>query len=298
MPEPCSFSETPHDIDLMLLYDHSRLCEDTTVPKRSKPSATRNEDRSEPSPDVGLSSRWGGTNRSKAPRNLHDHVIHELGRRIVGGELQVGQVLPRENVLSEQMAVSRTVLREALKVLGAKGLVESRPKVGTRVRDARFWHQLDADVLAWRCASMPTDNFVQKLLEMREILEPAAAAAAAQRCGAEQLVRLDAAYASMAAARNLEEWTGADLAFHETVLDATNNELMTSLFAVIETSLEAFFSLSAKVAKDFKYSLPHHQKVLECIRRRQPHGARRAMQRLIADSRDNLTHCKPAKPGK
>jgi DNA-binding FadR family transcriptional regulator len=78
--------------------------------------------------------------------------MHELGRRIVGGELRPGDVLPREELLAEQMNVSRTALREAMKVLSAKGLVETRTKVGTRVRDPRYWHQLDADVLAWRCA--------------------------------------------------------------------------------------------------------------------------------------------------
>lgn len=221
-------------------------------------------------------------------RNLHDHVIQALGRRIVRGDLRSGDVLPREDVLAGQMDVSRTVLREAVKVLAAKGLVESRPKVGTRVRDAKFWHQLDGQVLAWRCASMPTDDFVQKLVEMREVIEPAAAAAAARRCDAQQLEAMDAAYAAMVAAANMEEWTTADVAFHEAILDATNNELMISLFSVVETSLETFFSLSARAAKNFKYSLPHHHKVLEAIRRRQPQAARRAMLALIADSRNNL----------
>lgn len=221
-------------------------------------------------------------------RNLHEHVTQKLGRSIIAGDLHPGDVLPREELLSKQMEVSRTALREALKVLSAKGLVESRPKVGTRVRDPRFWHQLDADVLAWRCASMPTDDFVEKLTEMREIVEPAAAAAAAKRCSAAQLKRLDTAYSAMAVARSLDEWTKADLTFHETVLEATNNELMVSLFSVVESSLDTFLVLSARTAKNFNYSLPLHQKVLEAIRRRQPQAARRAMQNIIADSRENL----------
>ncbi len=221
-------------------------------------------------------------------RNLHDHVIHQLGRSIVSGELLPGELLPREESLAEQLEVSRTALREALKVLSAKGLVESRPKVGTRVRDPRFWQQLDADVLAWRCASMPTDDFVQKLVEMREIIEPAAAAAAARRCSADQLESLGAAYAAMEAAATLDEWAQADLAFHEAILNATNNELMVSLFSVIETSLGTFFVLSARNAGNFKYSLPNHKKVLDAIRRRQPEVARRTMQRMVADSRSNM----------
>jgi DNA-binding FadR family transcriptional regulator len=230
-------------------------------------------------------------------RNLHGHVVHELGQRIVGGELRPGDLLPREELLAEQMQVSRTALREAMKVLSAKGLVETRSKVGSRVRDPQFWHQLDADVLGWRCALMPTEDFMQKLAEMREIIEPAAAAAAARRCSAEQLEHLDAAYAAMDAASDLDAWAVADLEFHEAVLRATNNELMVSLFSVIETALGTFFVLSAHSTKDFKYSLPHHRNVLEAIRRRQPEAARRAMMRMVADSQANLNKQKNATKG-
>jgi len=84
-------------------------------------------------------------------------VVQELGQMIVGGTLAPGEPLPREEALATRMAVSRTVLREALKVLATKGLIETRQKTGMRVRETRFWNQLDADVLAWRCAAMPTD---------------------------------------------------------------------------------------------------------------------------------------------
>lgn len=223
-----------------------------------------------------------------AVRNLHNQVVHELGRLIVGGELAPGEGLPREELLAERMNVSRTALREAMKVLSAKGLIESRQKTGTRVRDTIHWNQLDADVLAWRCASMPTEDFVEKLVEMREIIEPAAAAAAARRRSAAQLQRIETAYAAMDAATTLDQWTEADLAYHEAVLHATNNELMISLFSVIETALGTYFVLSARTASNFKYSLPHHKKVLDAIRRRQPEVARQAMNKMVADSRSNI----------
>lgn len=223
-----------------------------------------------------------------ATRNLHGQVIHELGKLIVSGELAPGQGLPREELLAERMKVSRTALREAMKVLSAKGLIESRQKTGTRVRDTVHWNQLDADVLAWRCESMPTEDFVEKLVEMREIIEPAAAAAAARRRTPEQLAAVESAYQAMAAAKDLDAWAEADLAFHESVLHATNNELMISLFSVIETALGTYFVLSARTASNFKYSLPHHQKVFEAIRRRQPEVARQAMQKMVADSRSNI----------
>ena len=221
-------------------------------------------------------------------RNLHGQVVQELGRLIVGGEIAPGENLPREELLAERMKVSRTALREAMKVLSAKGLIESRQKTGTRVRATLHWNQLDADVLAWRCASMPTDDFVDKLVEMREIIEPAAAAAAARRRDSDQLDRIAAAYEAMAASNDREEWSVADLAFHEAVLHATHNELMISLFAVIETALGSYLALSALKASDFRYSLPHHKKVLDAIRRRQPEVAREAMQKMVADSRSNI----------
>src|ERR1700750_362471 len=104
-------------------------------------------------------------------RSLHNQVVHELGQLIVGGKLAPGEGLPREDILAEKLNVSRTALREAMKVLVAKGLIESRQRTGARAREAVHWKQLDQDVLAWRCALMPTDDFVDKLVEMRELIE-------------------------------------------------------------------------------------------------------------------------------
>jgi len=223
-------------------------------------------------------------------RNLHEQVMDILGRRIISGALRPGELLPREEVLAEEMAVSRTALREALKILGAKGLIETRQKTGSRVRAAHLWNQLDADVLAWRCALMPTEDFVEKLVEMREIIEPAAAAAAAQRRDEMQLQRILAAYTAMDAAHTQVEWAKADLAFHENVLNAANNELLSSLFSVVDTALGAYFTLSAQqAAEHFKYSLPQHFAVYEAIRRQRPQLAHKAMLGLIVDSRANIS---------
>jgi DNA-binding FadR family transcriptional regulator len=226
--------------------------------------------------------------KATAIRNLHGQVVQELGRQIVSGKLQPGAVLPTEEVLAGRMVISRTALRESLKVLAAKGLIETRQKTGTRVRDTRYWNQLDPDVLAWRCASMPTDDFVEKLVEMRDLIEPAAAASAARRRDSAQLAHIKGAYMAMSAADDLDAWAQADLDFHEAVLRSANNELMTSLFSVIETALGAYFLLSARTAVDFKYSLPQHFAVLEAIRLRRPQQAREAMQALIEDSRANI----------
>ncbi|OBU67928.1 transcriptional regulator [Stenotrophomonas maltophilia] len=221
-------------------------------------------------------------------RNLYDQVTQEIGQRIVSGAIKPGEFLPKEELLAQTLSVSRTALREGLKVLGSKGLIETRQKTGSRVREPRFWKQLDSDILAWRCASMPTQDFVEKLVEMREVIEPAAAASAARRRSPAQLARIRAAYQAMADATDQDAWAKADLAFHESVLEATNNELLGSLFSVIDAALGTFFLLSAQTAKDFKYSLPHHFDVYDAIRQKQPDAARAAMLEMIADSRANL----------
>jgi DNA-binding FadR family transcriptional regulator len=195
----------------------------------------------------------------------------------------------REESMAQHLSVSRTALRESLRVLASKGLIETRQKTGTRVREPRYWSHLDPDILAWRCETLPTQDFIDKLSEMREIIEPAAAASAAGRRSASQLARIRAAYQAMAAAQDMDAWARADLEFHESVLAATNNELMTSLFSVIETTLGTYFLISArKAAKDFKYSLPRHLAIYEAIKSKDRDLARQSMLDMIADSRDNM----------
>src|SRR5947209_10892524 len=127
---------------------------------------------------------------------LHGQIVHAIGRQIVSGAVRPGEVLS----LPEGLPASRTVLREAIKVLAAKGLVESRPKTGTRVRAPQSWNQLDPDVLAWQQEGMPQPAFLRKLTEVRLIVEPAAAERAAQRARPAALAALDAAFGDMEAA--------------------------------------------------------------------------------------------------
>src|SRR5215471_14211518 len=137
------------------------------------------------------------------PRHgLHGAVVHDIGVRILRGELQPGQLLPNEDELGGSLGVSRTVLREAIKVLAAKRLVESRPKTGTRVRPRDDWNLLDPDVLAWQLAAGPVERFVSDLFELRQMIEPPAAAIAARRATPAEIRRIAQAYAAMEAAGN------------------------------------------------------------------------------------------------
>jgi DNA-binding FadR family transcriptional regulator len=221
-------------------------------------------------------------------RNLHGKVVHELGRRIVGGSCPPGQALPNEEDLCRELGVSRTALRESVKVLAAKGLVESRPRIGTRVRANEDWNLLDPDVLAWRCATLPDAHFVLQLNEMREIIEPAAAALAARNHSQAQLRGIEDAFAAMAAAENIDDWVGADLQFHIAILAATNNPLLRPLGAMIGTALESLLVLSALKAGDFRVALPEHGAVLEAIRAQDGEAAHKHMSGLLAATRARL----------
>ncbi len=229
-------------------------------------------------------------------RNLHGQVVHELGRRIVGGTCPPGQALPNEEELCRELGVSRTALRESVKVLAAKGLVESRPRIGTRVRANEDWNLLDPDVLAWRCATLPDADFVLQLNEMREIIEPASASLAARNRSQPQLRDIEDAFAAMAAAPSIDDWVDADLQFHSAILAATNNPLLRPLAAMIGSALESLLGLSARKASNFKIALPEHEAVLNAIRAQDTEAAQRHMSRLLADTRARLL--KPAPRGR
>ncbi|BAO85439.1 GntR domain-containing protein [Caballeronia cordobensis] len=221
-------------------------------------------------------------------RDLHGHVAHELGTAILRGDFQPGLSLPREAELMERFGVSRTVLREALRTLTSKGLIESRPKVGTRVRAKDAWNLLDADMLDWYSRVTPPLQFALKLQEMREMIEPYAAALAAGNHEARTRERLTRAHQAMADAQNVDEWVRADLDFHLCVLAACSNELLIPLGALIERTLEGQLRLNAKRAEVYNASLAEHSAVFEAIIARDAGAARRAMADLLGVTRGRI----------
>lgn len=218
-------------------------------------------------------------------RNLHGQVVNELGRRVVSGSYPAGAVLPNEELLCQELQVSRTALREAIKVLAAKGLLEARPRIGTRVRARELWNLLDPDILAWRCATGADAEFLRHLTELREIIEPAAASLAASSRSAEQLAAIAAALQDMREASAIAQWVEADLAFHTAVLRATNNPLLMPLAAIIGSALESLLEITARSAGDFKHALPDHQKVFDAIESGDAQGALHRMAGMLSDTR-------------
>ncbi|GLU33040.1 GntR family transcriptional regulator [Trinickia caryophylli] len=215
-------------------------------------------------------------------------MTYQLATGILRGEYAPESILPREAELMERFGVSRTVLREALRTLTSKGLVESRPKVGTRVRPRRAWNLLDADLLEWYSLVAPPLAFALKLQEVREMVEPYAAELAARAHTNETMAALESAHGAMVAARNVDEWVRADLLFHLGILAACSNELLMPLGPLIERTLEAQLLLNAKRAEIFNASLAEHTAVFEAIRARDGEGARAAMAGLLGVTRKRI----------
>ena len=209
-------------------------------------------------------------------KSMHGRIVRELGLRIVGGELKPGDKLPPEAQLLERYEISRPVLREAVRVLVAKGLVLSKQRAGAIVLPPQDWHLLDPDVLYWLIQTRPKREFVSSLVTVRRIIEPAAAALAAKCATEAQLQSIAEAYAGMEAARTPEELLEPDVAFHRRIAEATNNELLAYIGNMLSLALRESIQLTSPKAIAHELALPRHKAILTAIANRDPLAARQA----------------------
>ncbi|GAA0993948.1 FadR/GntR family transcriptional regulator [Acrocarpospora macrocephala] len=211
-------------------------------------------------------------------RGIHGQVVEIIGRRLVTGQIaENGRIDLVE--LEAELQVSRTVVREALKVLAGKGLVDSRQKRGTVVRPRSEWNLLDPDVISWEFENRGT-QMLRQLAEVRQMFEPAAAGLAAARRTEADLAELEAALAGMAAARTPAEAASADLRFHRAVLAATGNELLVRMEVVVESVLAERDRIVHDVvtADD---PVPSHRALLDAIRAGDEEAARTSALALL-----------------
>lgn len=233
---------------------------------------------------------------------LHGRIVHTIGRRIVSGAIKPGEQLPTP----ARVRAGRGVVREAIKVLAAKGLVVSRPKTGTRVRPPEAWNLLDPDVLAWRQEGLPPGAFLGRLTDVRLIMEPGAAELAAQRAGPGEVARLELALRDMrdalgASPPDHEAYNDADVRFHRAIVQACHNDLLEQIGATVNTALLVAFNAAIRVPGLARASLPRHQAILDAIRRRQPNRARAAMRLLVQNTGraiEKLPRKRPARSGR
>ena len=214
---------------------------------------------------------------------VHGAVVDAIGRWILGGAYAPGDLLPREDDLAEKLGVSRTSIREAVKVLSAKGLLQARRRVGVRVRGRDDWNLLDPLVLSWHPDVGRDRALIASLIEARRIIEPEAAALAARRATADDLARIEEAYLDMErnVRTDLEACCEADLRFHASLIAASHNVVLKGLTGTIEAALRATFTITNRLMTAQSRALAAHRAVFECVRLRDVEGARAAIIDLL-----------------
>jgi DNA-binding FadR family transcriptional regulator len=220
--------------------------------------------------------------RTRAAHRIHGTIAHQIGIEIVGGKRQPGHLFGGEIEASEALGVSRTAYREAIRILAAKGLVESRPKAGTRVTPRHRWNLLDPDVLAWTFEGEPEAAFIFDLFELRAVIEPAAAAFAAQRRSDNDLTEMRSALDDMERL-GLADALGraADQRFHRVILKAAANEPLASLASTVAAAVHWTTLFKQRTRELPRDPLPDHVKVYEAIAGGDAAAASAAMRELL-----------------
>lgn len=224
-------------------------------------------------------------------KNVHGNTVDFLGEAIVAGRYAAGASLPPEPVLGESLGVSRTVVREAVKSLIAKGLVTTGPKVGTRVLSDEHWNWFDPDVIAWQAKAGLTPEFLRDLQELRRIVEPAAVRLAAERATPADIAEIEAAFGGMArAVHEGGDYVSHDLRFHQGLLRAGRNRLLIHMSKALSALLRTSFELSASKNEGPAGSLSLHRAVLDAVIARKPDKAEKAILTLIDEAYLDIEH--------
>jgi DNA-binding FadR family transcriptional regulator len=229
---------------------------------------------------------------STTARNLHHKLAQSIGEQILKGIYAPGAILPNEADWCRIFGASRTAVREAIKTLNGKGLLASRPKIGSRVEPRDRWNMLDRDVIAWHFAAMEREDFLHSTQEARKVFEPGIAALAAEKRTPQQLARLEAALEGMRSATSGRALVGPDVEFHLALLAAANNDLMSSFGLIIEWALPNLFETTAKRNPAPDTVVPLHEVVVNAVRKGNPEAARRAMNALLNDTDGIISNAK------
>lgn len=221
--------------------------------------------------------------RKGSGRRLRGAVAHYLGTAIVSGRIAPGELLTGEVANAEALDVSRSAYREAVQVLTAKGLVESRPKIGTRVLPRRRWNFLDPMVLAWAFEGEPNMSFIRGLFELRAVVEPAVARLAAERRDKEDIKALRAALGGMRRhTLATEAGRAADRDFHDALIYATHNETFVALSASIGAAVNWTTQFKQRQRALPRDPVPDHSRVFEAVVAGDPKAAEDAMTLLVS----------------
>ncbi|WP_202236668.1 FadR/GntR family transcriptional regulator [Actinacidiphila reveromycinica] len=232
-------------------------------------------------PDMGRVGRRAGGSRG---RGLHGQLVQQLGQMIVSGDLGADRPLVPEEI-GQRFEVSRTVVRESLRVLEAKGLVSARPNVGTRVRPVSDWNLLDPDIIEWRAFGPHRDDQRRELLELRSTIEPVAARLAAGH-GREDVQQRLADMAEIMAHASAQgdslTFSRADAEFHTLVLQVAGNRMLEHLSGIVSAALHVSGGLATGCERPGDTSVGLHQRIVEALAEGDGGTAEAAMRELLA----------------
>jgi GntR family transcriptional regulator, galactonate operon transcriptional repressor len=232
-------------------------------------------------------------------QNLSGQVVHQIGLSIMRSDFKPGDTLSSEPELSLQFNVSRPVMREALKILGAKGLIESRPRTGTKVRPRTDWNMLDPEIIGWMYEVGPDRAFLDALCEVRLMFEPSAARLAAVRASDEEIKTIEECYRRMEEGVNAPEtYIPADLAFHAAICAAAHNEMLQKITEAITASLLVSRVVTSHLPGANLAAMPLHWSVAEAIHKRDGQAAEEAMRKLVILTTDDIQRALEQKEGK
>ncbi len=226
-------------------------------------------------------------------RGLQGRLIAAIGKGIVSGLYPAGTLMPRESELMAEYEASRSSLREALKVLAGKGLIEMRQNVGTRVRERELWNIFDADVLAWHHSEGIGTSILEELVELRQMIEPAAAELAASRALMSDLTRISRAHDRMvASAGDASSYTDADVEFHMAVFAATHNSLLLRFGHIVADFLRLSFQIQQRALNEVDNKIEDdvlgHAAVYSAIRSGDGKRAAACMLTLVLNGKESL----------
>ena len=224
-------------------------------------------------------------------KNVHGNTVDFLGEAILSGRYPVGANIAPEAALCAELGVSRTVVRESVKSLVAKGLLHTGPKVGTRVLPQDDWNWFDADVISWQTKAGLTPEFIRDLQDLRQLVEPAAVKLAAARASADDIAGIEDAYAGMKrAVTEGGDYVTYDLRFHQGLLRASHNRMLVQMSKALSALLRTSFELSTAKRGGPAASLPLHRAVLDAVIARDPGQAERAIGVLIDGAHKDIDH--------
>jgi GntR family transcriptional regulator, galactonate operon transcriptional repressor len=219
-----------------------------------------------------------------------DRLVSALGRDIAGGVWKPDETLPTEPEIAHRFGAGRNAVREAVKILAAKGLVRTERRAGTIVRPEFCWNLLDSEVLSWMLAAANRDHLLDELAELRSIIEPTVAALAATHASAMETLQICDAYDQMEKlSADMQKAIEADIAFHELLFEATHNRLLVALVPAFSLLLRTNFEISVRAGKETSKNLKEHRQIADAVSRRDPDAAQRATRKLLGKNTADLS---------